>query len=331
MCKDKKTIVFGVGADFSQFKDEIFKTNNVCALLDNDERKHGFMVEGLMVHHPKDIGMIEYDDILVTTTAYHVEIRKQLVQWGVPNEKIRTFQFPIVYIDKYLGGIAGKIVLDIGCGDGNEVKSLASQCMPYKIMGIDPSVKEPAGGDNWLISNGDAENLSFEDNTFDAVYSKNAFEHIKDIRKTLLEVKRVLKPQGRFYCRFGDIWTSIQGYHDNRDANLIQAMPPWCHLYMSDDELACLFQQNGFDNISWMNYIKNNLNHYSRTELVSFIMFSGMLVKKYSERSRLTRSFSVSFESECSDDIRRKVKRAGYKIEDLGVYGIEFILEKCCC
>ena len=328
MNKSKKTIVFGIGDDFHEFADEILSNNNVCALMDNDAGKQGTMFRALRVHAPDELGKNAYDDILITSSAYCGAIRKQIEELGVPAEKIRTFALMEAHINKALGGIAGKTVLDIGCGAGNEVKALAAQFMPRRIVGIDISVHESTEGVNWALSHGDAANLDFADESFDAIYSRGAFEHIRDIKKTLAEVKRVLKKGGVFYCTFGAIWTSIQGWHDNGDAKLIEAMPPWCHLYMTDAELARQFAQNGFDDIGWMDYIKNHLNHYSRTELVNFIMFSGMRVKRYTENTMFRKSVTAAFDSELTDDICQKIVKAGYRARDLGICSMDFTLEK---
>lgn len=43
-----------------------------------------------------------------------------------------------------------------------------------------------------------AEAIPFEDNFFDAVISVNAIDHVDDFYKTAQELKRVLKPDGRF-------------------------------------------------------------------------------------------------------------------------------------
>lgn len=43
-----------------------------------------------------------------------------------------------------------------------------------------------------------AESMPFEDSFFDVVISVNAIDHVDDFSKTALEIKRVLKPNGRF-------------------------------------------------------------------------------------------------------------------------------------
>jgi SAM-dependent methyltransferase len=48
------------------------------------------------------------------------------------------------------------------------------------------------------IINARSENIPVEDNFFDAVISVNAIDHVDDLDKTSKEIKRVLKPDGKF-------------------------------------------------------------------------------------------------------------------------------------
>jgi SAM-dependent methyltransferase len=43
-----------------------------------------------------------------------------------------------------------------------------------------------------------AESIPFEDGYFDAVISVNAIDHVDNFEKTALEIKRILKPEGKF-------------------------------------------------------------------------------------------------------------------------------------
>jgi demethylmenaquinone methyltransferase/2-methoxy-6-polyprenyl-1,4-benzoquinol methylase len=52
--------------------------------------------------------------------------------------------------------------------------------------------------DNLNFMLGDSENLPFEDNTFDAYLVSFGVRNFSDLKKSLQEAKRVLKPGGRF-------------------------------------------------------------------------------------------------------------------------------------
>ncbi len=68
-----------------------------------------------------------------------------------------------------------------------------------------------------------AEKMEFSDNRFDFVFSYNAFEHIEHVDKVVKEIKRVLKPQGKF-CISIDFYSRLNGGHKEDKNNL------WNHL-----------------------------------------------------------------------------------------------------
>lgn len=86
-------------------------------------------------------------------------------------------------------------VLEVGCGQGHLTRAIAARGID--IVGVDanPQAPEVAGSD--LVSHMYAENLDFEDETFDVVISVHALEHIPELRRALEEIARVLVPGGR--------------------------------------------------------------------------------------------------------------------------------------
>jgi len=99
---------------------------------------------------------------------------------------------------------AGIRVLDVATGTG-VVPLLAAEQLGAtgKIVGIDISeemvafAKEKCSGfGNIQLQVGDAENLDFPDESFDAVLCASSLFFVPDMVKTLKEAKRVLKPDG---------------------------------------------------------------------------------------------------------------------------------------
>jgi ubiquinone/menaquinone biosynthesis C-methylase UbiE len=97
--------------------------------------------------------------------------------------------------------LAGRThVLDLGCGDGQIARALASQ--GSEVLGVDPTqlhidiARERGGGPRYLL--GGATEIPANDNTFDAVVACLVFEHIDQMDEAMTEVARVLKPQGQF-------------------------------------------------------------------------------------------------------------------------------------
>jgi SAM-dependent methyltransferase len=97
------------------------------------------------------------------------------------------------------------LLLDVATGTGNTALSFAP--LVSRVTGIDMSpkmleqAKSRASDENILNADfleGDAENLPFPDSSFAIVTSRHAPHHFHDVSKFLSEVKRVLKPRGRF-------------------------------------------------------------------------------------------------------------------------------------
>ena len=95
-------------------------------------------------------------------------------------------------------------LLDVGCGTGYLLGSLASRCPDAsELVGIDPApsmieVATAAARDKRLIfSVGVAERLPYPDDNFDLVVSTTSFDHWSDQQAGLRECARVLRPGGR--------------------------------------------------------------------------------------------------------------------------------------
>lgn len=93
-----------------------------------------------------------------------------------------------------------KMVLDVGCGDGQIARALASQ--GSDVLGIDPTQKHidiaiaRGGGPRYQL--GDATHLPVPDESQDAVVACLVFEHIDEVDAAIGEVSRVLKTGGQF-------------------------------------------------------------------------------------------------------------------------------------
>ncbi len=101
---------------------------------------------------------------------------------------------------------SGGTYLDVGCGTGDIALEIIRQCPQSTVVGIDPSVpmltignKKVAAGkmsDNIRLVPGDALNLEFRDNTFDAAITSFCIRNVTDRQRALREIHRVVKPSG---------------------------------------------------------------------------------------------------------------------------------------
>lgn len=96
--------------------------------------------------------------------------------------------------------VKGKTVLDIASGSGYGSHLLAKTAA--KVYGVDVDQKAVAyaqqhfGGGNIVYQQGDGTKIPLEDDSVDVVVTFETIEHIKDYRKFLEEVTRVLRPDG---------------------------------------------------------------------------------------------------------------------------------------
>ncbi len=100
-------------------------------------------------------------------------------------------------------GINGEI-LDIGCADGYFTNIIHKSTLNSKIIGIDILKTSISYAKSRYKNNSklkfkvaDAHNLTFPDNTFDAVYAIESLEHVVDPKTFLKEISRVLKSNGK--------------------------------------------------------------------------------------------------------------------------------------
>ena len=242
----------------------------------------------------------------------------------------------------------GKMILDVGCGDGGLVRFIAKEYSPEYVVGVEPALSEywdteASEGSNWRVQYGNAYELEFTDNAFDLVVSLSTFEHISDVAKALAEIKRVLKPYGRFYTEFSPIWTSAAGHHFLRGKDRwwteehILAIPAWSHLFLSETEMKQQLIDTGTDDTlikEMLNFIYHSdyVNRHSRAALSQLLLNSKMIIRYYEERVTFNRlgftTVTGDNTSELTDEIKLYIERSKYSVSDLGVAGMRVCLEK---
>lgn len=114
----------------------------------------------------------------------------------------RSLRFSDIFMDKYKNAflIEGKQkILEIGCGPGALAEALFRWYPAAQIYGVDRDSNfiDFARGRNQHINflEGDANNLSFENKSFDVTISNTVVEHIEPL-KFYGEQYRVLKENG---------------------------------------------------------------------------------------------------------------------------------------
>jgi ubiquinone/menaquinone biosynthesis C-methylase UbiE len=120
----------------------------------------------------------------------------------------RNFTPLTVLLRERTGWEPGAAILDIGCGAGYPALAAAAAVRPSgKVTAIDVSPKMLAvaaaraaadGIDNVEVLEMDGEDLRFDDETFDAVTDVCTVMFSPDPERAIREVRRVLKPHGRY-------------------------------------------------------------------------------------------------------------------------------------
>lgn len=111
----------------------------------------------------------------------------------------------------------GKTILDLGCWCGGKTVSYAERWGVKEIYGLDVNqyfIKAAeifsSGRNNkipFTFSVGYSESLPYKDNFFDAIVTHDVFEHVKSLKETIEECRRVLKPGGGLYSVFPSYYT----------------------------------------------------------------------------------------------------------------------------
>lgn len=161
-------------------------------------------------------------------------------------------------IDLTLLGLKdGQRVLDLGCGTGRHVHAVyyGAQC---EIVGLDLGFDDlvtarkgfeeapdldPESRRAFLLTQGDALRLPFEDAAFDKVICSEVLEHIPDYKAAIAEIDRILKPNATAAIsvpRYWPEWVCWQlsdDYHNE----------PGGHVRIfREKELAGAFEERGF-------------------------------------------------------------------------------------
>jgi SAM-dependent methyltransferase len=143
------------------------------------------------------------------------------------------------------GGLAGKDVLEFGCGEGTVALGLALQKKPSRVVGVEildvfeqcfPLAQENLGLHSLpknlelhqIVPGQDLSHFGM----FDCIYSWSVFEHVtQDLLPVVFKgIKSVLKPNGTMLLQISPLYYSCYGSH------LSPWIPiPWGHLTLQND------------------------------------------------------------------------------------------------
>ncbi len=147
-----------------------------------------------------------------------------------------------------LAGLPGKRVLEIG---GTIPPEAARDLGVAQWTACDPNIEDDRPDERYEMRRGRAEELPFEDASFDLVFSSCAFEHLPDLDGALNEARRVLVPGGAVFSQFAPIWSCAIGHHlwfEDPDHGRLgfndPVVPHWAHLLLSEEELHAFLERS---------------------------------------------------------------------------------------
>jgi SAM-dependent methyltransferase len=178
----------------------------------------------------------------------------------------------------FLDEIAGKRVLDYGCGTGQQAVALAQQrdCI---VVGIDTNIKTLQGAINLAGSRKiPPAKLQFTDRitdemhgSFDVVLSQNSMEHFPDPVSVLDDMKHLLKRSGRLYITFGPPWYAPYGSHMQFFCKL-----PWLNILFSERTVMSVRSRFRQDGATRYEEVESGLNKMSITKFENLVSSMGL-------------------------------------------------------
>ena len=136
------------------------------------------------------------------------------------------------------------MILDVGCGTGFGTEGLLNRTK--NIYGLDQSIHQLNKAHKKFstlhplpLCLGDAENLPFSDDTFDAAWSSGSIEYWPNPIETLSEIRRTVKPGGKVL---------IVGPNKPKGI-LARTLATSLMLFYNQSEADHLFTSAGFENI----------------------------------------------------------------------------------
>lgn len=126
-----------------------------------------------------------------------LRVAKQFSRAALRYDSAAQVQIDIAFDAMQLVPRRVESILDIGCGTGRVTRQLLKHsnqvCAVDIAEGMVRFAADSEAAISWLTA--DAENLPFQDNTFEFVFSTMALQWCVDLPQVFKEVQRVLKPQ----------------------------------------------------------------------------------------------------------------------------------------
>lgn len=174
-------------------------------------------------------------------------------------------------------------ILDVCCGTGDLSIYLARQDKTFSITGLDFSEnmleiaeRKARGLDNIKFIQGDALSLPFDDGSFDACFIGYGLRNLEDLRKGLLEMKRITKKGGYvisldmgkpkgivnpLFRLYFDNFVPLFGKILHGNSVPYKYLPDSTKTFPSQEELVKIFEELGFTEVKNYNHAFGAIAH----------------------------------------------------------------------
>ena len=199
----------------------------------------------------------------------------------------------------FFGTIAGKTVIDFGCGEGTDAVEMALNGAG-RVIGIDIREEVLEVARHKALGKGVQDKCIFgtsaEGELADIVVSVDAFEHFEDPAGILRIMSTLLKPAGEAMISFGPTWFHPLGGH-------LFSIFPWAHLIFSEDALIRWRSTFKTDGATRFGEVAGGLNQMTIARFEALVadsplMFSSLepvpIRKLQPFHNRLTREFTTA-------------------------------------
>ncbi|HSZ13186.1 MAG TPA: class I SAM-dependent methyltransferase [Solirubrobacteraceae bacterium] len=216
----------------------------------------------------------------------------------------------------------GKVVADVGCGDGFMDLGVLHKARPRRLVGFDVNLTNrehlqrrarEEGVDAADLGGLDFEQstttrIPVEDGAFDFAFSWSAFEHISRPIEVLTEIKRILSPAGAFFLQ---LWPF---YHSSKGSHLWEWFPEdYHHLQRAECDIVQELEVSDVKPADWTSMMSREFQHLNRITVDEL------------QRSMLAAGFVVRRVELLTGATRLTPELGRYSWLDLGIGGIKLI------
>ena len=180
--------------------------------------------------------------------------------------------------------IAGKNILDFGCGNGWQSVALAKMGAKY-VLGLDTNRKTLKKAEDLAKRLGFEEKVEYTDRlehrlkgVFDLVISQNSMEHFGNPSRILDEMKVALNQNGSILISFGPLWLSPYGSHMQFFTKV-----PWVNILFSENTVMSVRSYFRDDGATKYEEVESGLNKLTVAGFERIISDSNLRIyyKKY--------------------------------------------------